>query len=194
MPIKLLFYGLPGAGKDTQTERLSQALGVPHFSAGQMLRDEVALGSELGEAARPFVERGEIVPGGVTSKVFLKKFLSDECQQGGYIVNGYPRNVDSLKQYLEHDRPTAVIHLVITDDLARERLRARARADDTTELIDKRIARYYVTEEPAVEYIKNETDIPVIETDGSLSVDEVTEQILEQISPTFPNVRVGKGK
>lgn len=181
MSIKLIFYGLPGAGKDTQTERLSKVLGAPCFSAGQIMRDEVAAGTDLGEIIRPHAEAGTLGPNGVATQILRGRLLDPAVQQSGYIVNGYPRTVESLQVYLGYDRPTAVVHLVVPDEIARQRLAGRGRADDTPELIEKRIRRYHETEKAAVKYVLDKTDIPLIEVDGTLPTEDVTQIILGRL-------------
>lgn len=179
--MKLIFYGLPGSGKDTQTEKLSEMLGVPHFSAGQMMRDAIAIGSAFGEEVRPYVESGTMVPGAVATRMFREYLLDPKLQSSGYIVNGYPRSVESLQTYLGYDRPTAIVHLIVPDEIARQRLSARGRADDTTELIEKRIQRYHETEKAAAEYVQESTDVPLIEIDGTRPPEEVTQEILGRL-------------
>ena len=181
MSIKLIFYGLPGAGKDTQAAKLAEMLGVASFSAGQIMRDEVAAGTELGKIIKPHAEAGTLVPNGVAAQILRGRLLDPTVQSSGYIVNGYPRTVESLQTYLGYDRPSGVVHLIVPDEVARERLMARGRGDDTPELIEKRIRRYYETEKAAAEYVRDNTDIPLIEVDGTLSSEEVTKIILEQL-------------
>lgn len=181
MSIKLIFYGLPGAGKDTQTAKLSEILGVPYFSAGQLMRVEVASGTELGEKIKPYVESGTLPPSGVSSTFFKEFLLDSDRQKAGYIMNGFPRSVSSLCEYLTYDRPSAVVHLVVPDEVARQRLTGRGRADDTPELIEKRIQRYHETEKAAAHYVRENTDVPLIEVDGTLPTEKVTEVILYQL-------------
>lgn len=178
---KIFFYGLPGSGKDIQSARLAASLGVPHFSAGQILRDEAASGSDLGRAIRPYLESGNIIPHEMATAVLFKKFMSVQYRALGYCVSGYPRTLGSLKTYLEHDRPTAVFCLRISEDCARQRLLRRARTDDTPELIEQRIQRYNDLDPLTIAYLKSETAIPVIEIDGSLSEEEVARLISEQL-------------
>lgn len=176
---KIVVYGMPGAGKDTQSELLAEVLGVPHFSTGQILRDEVTADTELGRIAKPHLEAGTMIPNGVAAGIYRERLLDPAIQESGYIVNGYPRSVESLKKYLDFDKPTHIVHLVIPDELARLRLSKRARADDTPEVIEKRINRYYETEKAAADYARDSTDIPFLEIDSSASPDEVTRMLLE---------------
>lgn len=145
------------------------------------MRDEMAAGTELGEEVRPHVLAGTLVPNGVATRILRQRLLDPVVQASGYIVNGYPRSVESLQTYLGYDRPTAVVHLVIPDEVARERLLARGRHDDTPEVIDKRIQRYHDTEQAAADYVRDKTDVPLIEVDGTLPVEQVTQSILKRI-------------
>ncbi len=181
MPYKIIVYGMPGAGKDTQSELLAEILGVPHFSTGQILRDEIAKQSELGLLIKPYVESGTMIPKGVATNIYKEKLLSPEIKTSGYIVNGYPRSVESLKNYLEFDQPTHIIHLVIPEELARLRLSKRARADDTTEVIEKRIASYYEMEKAAADYARDSSGVAFIEIDSSATPHEVTKVLLERL-------------
>lgn len=181
MIYKIVVYGLPGAGKDTQCELLANILGIPHFSTGQILRDEIAKGSELGMLVKPYVESGTMIPKGVATDIYKEKLLSPEIQNSGYIVNGYPRSVDSLKTYLEFERPTHIVHLTIPDELARLRQSKRGRADDTDEVIETRLKLYYETEKLAVEYAREHAGVPFIELDSSGTPDEVTKTLLERL-------------
>ena len=181
MIYKLFIYGLPGAGKDTQMAAISEALGIPQFSAGQIMREEAAAGTELGERVRPYLETGTMAPGAVATGIFRDKLSSAELQASGYIVNGYPRTLESFQTYLTYDRPTALIHISVPDDVARTRLLGRARADDTPELIETRIKRYHEMEKKVCEYAKVSTDIPVIEVDGLLPQQEITKLILDRL-------------
>ncbi|MFA5945940.1 MAG: nucleoside monophosphate kinase [Patescibacteria group bacterium] len=181
MPYKIIVYGLPGAGKDTQCEALARILGIPHFSTGQILRDEIAKGSELGLLVKPYVESGTMIPKGVATNIYKEKLLSPEIQNSGYIVNGYPRSVESLKTYFEFDQPTHFIHLVIPDELARKRLIERGRADDVPEVIENRIKRYYETEKAAAEYAREYSTAKFIEIDSSAPTEEVTKILIEHL-------------
>ncbi|MFA5946450.1 MAG: nucleoside monophosphate kinase [Patescibacteria group bacterium] len=181
MTYKIIVYGLPGAGKDTQCELLANILGIPHFSTGQILRDEIAKGSELGLLVKPYVESGTMIPKGVATDIYKDKLLSPEIQKSGYIVNGYPRSVDSLKTYLEFEKPTHFIHLIIPDELARQRLSARGRGDDVSEVIETRLRRYYETEKAAADYAREHSTVQFIEISSSASPDEVTKVLLERL-------------
>lgn len=90
--MRLVFLGPPGAGKGTQVKILSRTLNLPSMSTGDVLRAEVASGSELGKLARSYMERGELVPDDVVIKI-VEKWLRENDVKRGFILDGYPRNV-----------------------------------------------------------------------------------------------------
>jgi adenylate kinase len=158
--IKILLLGPQGSGKGTQAVRLSQKLGIPALSMGQLLRDEVASQSELGTLIQGFINRGELVPDGIALDV-LKVRLAKPDAVLGYILDGYPRNRAQYKTFETFDVPTAVIVLNVPREESLKRLMRRAeiegRSDDTPELINRRLEIYENDTEPVIaEYAKKE--------------------------------------
>ncbi len=88
----LLLVGAVGAGKGTQAAALSQELGLPHLASGNLFRAAVAAGSELGEAAREYMERGELVPDQITIRMFMEELGQPRAARGA-ILDGFPRTV-----------------------------------------------------------------------------------------------------
>lgn len=84
--------GPPGAGKGTQAPRLARHLGLPHISTGDMYREAVAADNETGKRARPFMERGALVPDEITNQM-VRERLSLEDARNGFVLDGYPRNL-----------------------------------------------------------------------------------------------------
>ncbi len=178
-PPKIILYGIPGSGKDTHGNELSQLLGIPHFSIGQILRDEIASGSEIGQYIKEFHDTGTLVPGTTTTEILLKRLQTSELQRSGYIINGYPRTEEDFRYFFAHETPTHVLHLLISDELARTRMMKRGREDDTPELINKRIERYHTRERVVCELIRTTTGVPVIEVDSSGIPSVVTRTMME---------------
>jgi len=181
MAIKIILFGLPGSGKDTQAESLAGKFGIPTFSAGDLLRKEARSGSELGRLIAPYLERGEIVPNGVAGNIMRLQIQDPNVQRTGYVSVNYPRSRDSFKRYLEWDHPTAVIILDVPDETARQRLLARGRSDDTEETIARRIKNYRETNVPLYEWL-NTTDIPTFHFDGTKSAETITDEIKKVVS------------
>jgi len=100
--MRLLMAGSPGSGKGTHSRRLSDCLGIPHISTGDLLREQVSLGTELGLNAKTFMDRGDYVPDDVMVNM-IKGRLSEPDAEKGFIIDGFPRTVtqaDALDKML----------------------------------------------------------------------------------------------
>ncbi|MCW3030001.1 MAG: adenylate kinase [Solirubrobacterales bacterium] len=91
--LNLILLGPPGAGKGTQADRLRSDFAIPHISTGDMLRAEVAAGSELGRKAKRYMDAGELVPDDVIIGMIVKR-LQDEDAANGFLLDGFPRNAE----------------------------------------------------------------------------------------------------
>lgn len=177
-PMKILLYGPPGAGKDTVADSLSRILRIPALSTGDLIREEVEKQSEIGLQIAPYVLRGEIPPGNIGTLLLRERLVRDDCK-AGYILSGYPRSIEAIEKYLTFDRPTHVIHLLLDDTSAHDRLLARGRADDSEMLISKRIQRYEDLEIPACESWKEYPDVLYGEIFATGSREEVFRSIVD---------------
>jgi adenylate kinase len=88
----LVFLGPPAAGKGTQAKRIAALYGVPHLSTGDMLRDAVTRGTELGRLAQPIMERGALVPDDIVMRMVEERLSQPDCA-GGFLFDGFPRTV-----------------------------------------------------------------------------------------------------
>jgi adenylate kinase len=125
----LIFLGPPGAGKGTQSRRLAAQYGVPHLSTGDMLREHVAQGTEIGRKARPIMESGALVPDEVVLEMVEDRISSPDCE-GGFIFDGFPRTLaqaEVLNRILEQQDfgEPAVIYFRVADDVLMRRLTGR---------------------------------------------------------------------
>jgi adenylate kinase len=93
----LIFLGPPGAGKGTQAKRVAERFGVPHLSTGDMLREAVTRGTELGRLAKPIMERGELVPDDLIMRM-VEERLSRPDAARGFIFDGFPRTIPQTEQ------------------------------------------------------------------------------------------------
>jgi len=93
----LIFLGPPGAGKGTQSKRIAQRCAVPHLSTGDMFRDAVTRGSDLGKQVRPIMERGELVPDDLVMKMVEERLSRPDCA-GGFVFDGFPRTLPQAAQ------------------------------------------------------------------------------------------------
>ena len=113
----VIFLGPPGAGKGTQAKELARRYGVPHLSTGDMLRENIAKGTPLGELAEPVMKRGELVPDSIVLKMVVERIDRPDCSHG-FVFDGFPRTV-AQAQWLgellkQHGYEQAiVVHLAI---------------------------------------------------------------------------------
>jgi adenylate kinase len=127
--LNLILLGPPGAGKGTQAERLREDFGLPHVSTGDMLRAEVAAGSDLGNEAKRFMDAGDLVPDEVIIGMITKR-VSDEDARDGFLLDGFPRNAEQAEalavalEKLER-RLTAALLIAVPDDELVRRLAGR---------------------------------------------------------------------
>lgn len=127
--MNLILLGPPGAGKGTQAERISDLYGIPHISTGDIFRDNLSRGTELGLEAKGYMDRGELVPDEVVIGIVRDRLDAPDCAKG-FILDGFPRTVaqaDALKEMLgELGRPLDhVLNIDVPDAVVVERLTAR---------------------------------------------------------------------
>ncbi len=142
---KILILGPQGSGKGTQAQILAERLQIPALSMGQLLRDEVASGSQLAEKISSIIDQGNLVPDDLALEV-LKKRLEAADAKNGYVLDGYPRNLAQYEVYKNFDAPTAVLLIDVPREESIKRILKRAeiegREDDTPEIIDRRLEVY----------------------------------------------------
>ena len=175
---RVVLVGPPGAGKGTQAATLSQRLGVPHISTGDLFRKHVGEGTPLGREAKRYLDSGELVPDTVTNEM-VRERLAEPDAQSGFLLDGFPRNTkqaDVLGEILEENGHSldAVIELKVPEDELVKRLLGRGRADDTEEVIRRRQQVYRSETAPLLEYY---SDI-LVTVDGIGDVDEVSARVL----------------
>jgi adenylate kinase len=127
--LNLILLGPPGAGKGTQAERLREDFSLPHISTGDILRAEVAEGSELGRKAKRFMDAGELVPDEVIVEMITRRLGAGDARDG-FLLDGFPRNAeqaDALAEALEglERRLTAALLIEVPDDEVVRRLAGR---------------------------------------------------------------------
>jgi adenylate kinase len=177
---RVVLLGPPGAGKGTQAQALVQRLGVPAISTGDMLREAVAAGSELGRKVQDIMASGELVDDGTMAEV-VRERLGKPDAANGFLLDGYPRTLpqaETLAEILgEMGRPLDDVLCVDVpaDELVR-RAMLRGRADDKEEVIRERLRVYREKTEPLIGYYRQRGLLR--EIDGNRPVEEVTAQML----------------
>ena len=143
-----LIIGAPGSGKTTDAELIAeQNDAITHYSTGDMLREEVASGSELGQEINQYISKGLIVPIAVAIKTITNAIKNAPTDI--IIIDGYPRSIEQLNaldEYLKNDSSLeliSVIEVAVSEETARDRVLGRARgADDNTEVFNNRMKVY----------------------------------------------------
>lgn len=95
-PVRVVFLGPPGAGKGTQAKQLAEHFGVPHVASGDLFRKHQAENTELGQLAKSYMERGELVPDDVTISMVLARIQEPDAANG-YILDGFPRTLEQAR-------------------------------------------------------------------------------------------------
>ena len=183
-----LIFGPPGAGKGTQAAKLIERFGLRHVSTGDLLRREIATGTELGLKAKTLIDQGLLVPDEVVEGMIASE-LDSHPDVKGFIFDGFPRTTAQAEHLdaLLADRGRkvdAVLSLAIPDETVFERIRHRAqlenRVDDTkAEVIQKRIDTYHAKTEPIISYYKEKGLYK--EIDGLGTIDEVFDKLCKLI-------------
>jgi adenylate kinase len=127
--LNLILLGPPGAGKGTQAERLREDFALPHIATGDMLRAEVAQGSELGNQAKRYMDAGDLVPDEVIIGMIIKRVEAEDAAEG-FLLDGFPRNrqqADALEEALSGlgRRLSAALLIEVGDDELVRRLAGR---------------------------------------------------------------------
>ncbi|MCI7551204.1 MAG: adenylate kinase [Actinomycetaceae bacterium] len=185
MEARLILVGPPGAGKGTQAVTITEKLGIAHIATGDMFRDSIAQGTELGKLAQSYIDNGNLVPDEVTDRMVRERLSQDDARDG-FLLDGYPRTPDqvyALDATLADLGMTldVVIEITVPSDVIVDRLVQRAaiegRADDTEEVIRHRIDVYHSDTEPLVRIYQERGQL--IQVDGVGGVDEVHERIVD---------------
>ncbi len=92
----MILLGLPGAGKGTQAGRLTKTIRLPHITTGELFRENIRLGTELGKEAQPYVEKGLLVPDKLTMGLLMERISNPDCARG-FLLDGFPRNLEQAR-------------------------------------------------------------------------------------------------
>lgn len=179
MAKRLIFLGPPGAGKGTQAQVLSENHQIPHISTGDILRAAVTNQTPLGKQAKDYMDRGELVPDALILDLIQDR-LSYEDTDNGWILDGFPRNVNQaafLEELLSKLNQSAdcVLNLEVPDEVLVERLLARKRKDDNESTIRRRLEVYHQDTVPVINFYQDKETLQTI--DGNKSMEEVTKSL-----------------
>lgn len=180
--IKLILLGAPGAGKGTQAEIISKKLSIPAISTGNMIREAIAAGTEMGKNAKEFIDSGALVPDEVVIGIIKDRLAADDCENG-FILDGFPRTVPQAQALDAMGvEITDVLSIEVADEKIIERMGGRRvckkcgasyhivfnpsenggfcscgeeltiRSDDAPEVVAKRLETYHTMTEPLKDF------------------------------------------
>jgi adenylate kinase len=185
----------PGAGKGTQGNIVAEHFGVAHIASGDLLRDHVARGSDLGQQVKDCLDRGEFVPDEVVLGMVREAFVAAKATTGGYVLDGIPRTMEQARETYRIAVDLGMtahvaLHLKVEDDVLIDRLLARAaeegRSDDTEDVIRRRLALYKEVTQP-IEAWYAERGI-LLTVDADRPVEAVSREILTALDAMRPAV------
>jgi len=209
MALNLLMLGPPGAGKGTQSERFARTRGIPKISTGDILREAVHEGTDVGRRAKAIMERGELVSDEVMIGIVHERLERDDAR-GGFVLDGFPRTVaqaSALDRIMDGRDPLIVVDIVVPEEELVRRLGGRLicqdcganapmaataaapcikcggrlvqRADDDQAVVLERLKVYHRMSEPLVEYYKIRPTFRSI--DGAQAPDRVAADLVAAI-------------
>jgi adenylate kinase len=185
--LNLLLLGPQGAGKGTQAKRIAAEHGIPHVATGDMFREAIAAGTELGRRVEPILASGALVPDDVTIELIRERLAQPDAEDG-FVLDGFPRNLaqaEALDEMLGTIGRSldAILFFDVPDAVGLERALKRAeiegRPDDTREVIEHRLAIYHEQTEPIVEHYRATGKLVPLHAERS--IEEVWTEISEAL-------------
>ncbi|HEX9977430.1 MAG TPA: adenylate kinase [Acidimicrobiia bacterium] len=167
---RLLIVGPPGAGKGTQADVLCKAIGIPHVSTGEMLRDHVDRGTGLGVRAKAIMDAGDLVPDDIVIAMVRERLNAPDAACG-FLLDGFPRTraqAEALDGVLGGVGLDAVITIDVPEDEAVQRIMLRGRSDDTEETVRNRLAVYREQTAPLIDFYERRGLVRPVEGVGAV--------------------------
>ena len=161
----IVIFGAPGSGKGTQSDLIIEHYGLGHISTGDVLREEIKKGTELGKTAQSYIDKGNLIPDDLMVSILAKVYDGFGRGHKGVIFDGFPRTIpqaEALKKMLDErgDKIAAMIELDVPEDELMTRLIKRGqlmgRADDNETTIKQRLVVYHSQTQPLIEWYKRE--------------------------------------
>lgn len=186
--MNIVIFGAPGSGKGTQSAKLIDKYGLYHISTGEVLRDHIKRGTELGKTADKYISKGQLIPDELMIRILDDVLDNEAGAKKGVVFDGFPRTVpqaEALKELLRKrgSELHTVIGLEVPEDELVDRMIARGkdtgRADDNPETIKNRLNVYHSQTMPLKEYYTKEGKYKAV--NGSGIVDDIFNDIKNHI-------------
>jgi len=212
--MRLVIFGPPGAGKGTYSKLISERYNIPHIATGDMIREEIHKGTELGTSMKKFVEGGGLVPDEIVIEILRRRISAPDCKNG-FILDGFPRTTAQAKALEKIADVDLVINLTVPEDVIIRRLSSRRvcrncgaiynlismppsrpgvcdkcggelyqREDDKPEVIRRRLKEYETQTKPLVEYYGKKSIIRDVALVKEEKVEEVIKRVYDIIETT----------
>ena len=169
MAARLVIFGRQGAGKGTQCEFLTRHYGAVHISTGDMLRAAAASGTDLGIRAKSYMDTGQLLPDDVMVGVVQERLELPDVAELGFLLDGFPRTVPQAEALCALVEVDLAVNLDVAEDVVRDRMLARGRADDTPEIIGERLAAYAAQTVPTIAWFAQQDRLVTIDGVGEPS-------------------------
>ena len=209
--MNLILMGAPGAGKGTQSAKISEKYQIPAIATGDILRGAIKEGTELGKAAKSYIDAGQLVPDEVVIGI-IKEYLASDACKNGFILDGFPRSIpqaealDAMGVQID-----VVLSIEVEDEKIIERMSGRrvcscgasyhvvynppkiegicdkcgaevyVRADDAAETVKNRLSTFHAQTEPLKEYYSKKGMLVTVE--GQEAVADTTALVFEALRP-----------
>lgn len=202
--MKVVLLGAPGAGKGTQAKRISDFYAIPHISTGDIFRENIKNGTELGQLAKSYMDKGQLVPDEVVVSIVEDRLKKEDCQKG-WLLDGFPRTLEQAESLAKFTDVDVVLDIEADFGLLEDRLCGRRvcpgcgasyhvstysepdcercgqtlvhRDDDTKEVVRSRLEVYEKQTRPLIEYYAEKGVLKTV--DGNLPIEECFAQIRE---------------
>lgn len=203
--MNVILLGAPGAGKGTQATKISDKYGMPHISTGDIFRENIKNCTDIGLLAKSYIDKGQLVPDEVTCKIVEERISREDCKNG-YLLDGFPRNLDQAAALDKFTKIDVVLNIDIDLSLLMDRLCGRRvcrecgesyhvstigdatkcarcggelyqRKDDNPETVGNRLSVYNDQTAPLIDYYTKKGVL--VNIPGNAPVDEVFASITE---------------
>ena len=207
--MNIIFLGPPGAGKGTHAQLLMNELGIPQISTGDMLRQAMKAGTEMGLSAKRYIEAGELVPDEVVIGIVKDRLQADDCKNG-YILDGFPRTVKQAEELAKFARIDVALNIALDDEVIVNRLSGRRvclkcgatyhlstlngkdtcavcgeklvqRKDDAPETVKNRLAVYAMSTAPLINFYDKLGLLKTVECEPKATVEENYAKVRETL-------------